>query len=123
MVCGFPISVARTAELRACQPSLPSEGLFSALRDKPMLTDTHLVQDLYGSILDGEGKGRFTRGAVLCDVRRPDRSGQVDGDAPPRVLARSRLEEAGFVSEHMLTTQRVAPSTSRRNVREGWTVV
>ncbi|MCJ2074385.1 hypothetical protein MKK68_01745 [Methylobacterium sp. E-016] len=77
-----------------------------------MLTDTQLarlVQDFYGLILDGEGQGRLTRGAIHSDVRERRIAQYETMVARNRdALACNRLEEAGFVTEHMLRKQGIA---------------
>lgn len=102
----------RTAKLRAYRLYLASESLFAALRASPMLTDdqlAHLVQEFYGLILDREGRGRLTHGAVTDEVRR-QRLVQYETMAERNrdALACNRLEEAGFVTSHMLGRQGIA---------------
>ncbi|GJE61809.1 hypothetical protein MPOCJGCO_3935 [Methylobacterium trifolii] len=109
LVRSLATSIARTAKLRACRSYLASESLFTALRADPVLTDAQLarlVQDFYGLILDDEGRGRLTRGAISSDVRARRLVQYETMVARNRdALACNRLEEAGFVTEHMLRKQ------------------
>lgn len=109
LVRSLATSNPHTAKLRAYQLYLVSESLFLTLRATPMLTDaqlTHLVQEFYGLILDQEGRGRLTRGAISNELRQ-NRVVQYETMAARNreALACNRLEEAGFVTNHMLSKQ------------------
>ncbi|UIN37312.1 site-specific integrase [Methylobacterium oryzae] len=104
----------RTAKLWAYRLYLASESLFVALRATPMLTDAqlaHLVQEFYSLILDQDGQGRLTHGAITNELRQ-HRVVQYETMAARNreALACNRLEEAGFVTNHMLSKQGIVGS-------------
>lgn len=109
LVRSLATSDPHTAKLRAYQLYLISESLFVALRATPMLTDaqlTHLVQEFYSLILDQEGRGRLTHGAISNELRQHRVVQYETMSARNReALACNRLEEAGFVTNHMLSKQ------------------
>ncbi|MEE8629165.1 MULTISPECIES: site-specific integrase [Methylobacterium] len=102
----------RAAKARACRVYLASESLFTALCATPMLTDdqlARLVQDFYGMILDGDGQGRMTHGAITADMRERRVAQYETMAARARdALGCNRLEEVGFVTVAMLRKQGIA---------------
>lgn len=102
----------RAAKLAACRLYVASEGLFSALRGAPMLTEdqiAHLVQDFYAYILDRENAGRLARGSLPAGVREMRITQYATmADKARDALASNRLEEAHFATLMMLKRQGIA---------------
>lgn len=112
LVCSLGTGDIRAAKLAACRLYVASEGLFSALRGTPMLTDdqiAHLVQDFYAYILDRENAGRLARGPLPANVREMRITQYATmADKARDALAINRLEEAYFATLMMLKRQGIA---------------